>query len=393
MVWLSLRLASLVLLSFFVLTFLAPAQAQEEATAAGTTWYMHEFTSPDGAGAYLDFLPTGEDETDQTTTPNPSTSPYTFTVAAKDPLASALLAAEGASTATVFLKAFNGVPAGPTKVTIEVLAGDAAIASGELEQDVGVNAIVQYDVPLTATVTEIPAGTLVAMRTTIENTLCGCFSSLSYPRGVSTDHPWSFTLPVAAGASDLPDLPSVVFEDLAVGPFTVNVTSGNGTAADRQYNWTADLSDVVVEFASNGTGTAVLEILSAAGNKTLGNGTGNGTGAASGTGNATGTDGNATAPALLSIALNGTANKTAELRGLKAGPVAIRLGLSEFNGSVILSIRSAPALKADANTTGAGNASLAVANDAEAKASPGLALPLVAAALAAVVASRRRSMR
>src|SRR5688572_26606051 len=162
---------------------------------------MHGMTGPDGAGSHLDFEPPTGDDVDQaaTNTAAAASDPQVTHSEAKDPLPAAMALGAGDGVAKVWVKSWNNGPAPHTLVTVSIKADGAEIAAGSLEQDVMLGAIVEYTIPLTMAVQELPAGAVISMDVTLEDSVCSCYNPFAYPRGTSSDHPWQFTLPLVLG--------------------------------------------------------------------------------------------------------------------------------------------------------------------------------------------------
>jgi len=217
-----------------VLGLLGPVQAQDAAATPGTTWYVHNFTSPDGVGAFLGLLPpTGE--ADQTSAPDPQPTPYVIPISTEAPLAGGYAAVGTAGEAVMWVKGFNNAPAPQEKVTIEVLADATSLAKGSLTQDILPTApIVEFRIPLTFTATALAAGTKLTMKVTLETAGCGCYTLTGYPRGVSPDHPWQMRLPFVSLGGSSPTL----YTNVTTAGFTASAHLVNATTQAHHYNWT-----------------------------------------------------------------------------------------------------------------------------------------------------------
>jgi alpha-galactosidase-like protein len=222
----------------------APAQAPD-----GTwTWYLHKMAGPSGDGTYLDFLPP-EGETDQTATDTAAVAgdPLVIASSMEAPLAGPLPMSTEPGEALVWIKSWNNLPAPGTKVTVEILSGEAIVAAGSLTQDVLLGAIVEFKVPLSVSSSELTGGALVSWKVTIEAEECGCNNPAAYPRGVSPDHAWRFTLPVTGS---LPSLggPEILLS--AASPNVSVVAGANVTASINVTNKGTANATVVLAVSS-----------------------------------------------------------------------------------------------------------------------------------------------
>jgi hypothetical protein len=251
------RLVAFSLVAALFAAIVPAADAQTD-----TTWYLHEMTTPDGAGSYLNFTPISPDEVDNSQYPLGSTgsSKYRTSSVAQGPLASAYTAVGSEGVATVWYKTANNLPVPDVKVTITVSADGTPIATGTSAPAL-IMGYMEYVVPLTLSVSSLPAGATIQLDVDATSASCGCFIGLAYARGSSVEHPWFFTLPLVpdlgAGGSvtNLEGDVVELVEDIAAG-----------TTKTLQYTWNTELSSPEIRFAATvNAGTIAIEILDGAG--------------------------------------------------------------------------------------------------------------------------------
>lgn len=264
------------LLILLCVAALAPSAHAADAALPGTTWYVHKLTDPIGTGTFLDFLPP-EGETDQASTGDPSPSPLTITIAEAAASAVPYTGVGTAGEALLWMKGFNNAPSPGTKVTVEVLAGTVSLAKNSVTHDIvnPTGSITEYRIPLTVAATAIPAGAKVSMVVTMENSACGCFTSLAYPRGVSPDHAWQVRLPFVQQLPAAGGAVATVHATDRNATFHHAWTFANATTANYHYNWTNGPAAANVTLRLAGNGTASVRVVDAA-NRTVArlNGTG-----------------------------------------------------------------------------------------------------------------------
>lgn len=243
-----------VIVAILVSGLAVPAAAQVPTSPEGVTWYVRNFTTYDGAEAWLSFYPP-TDEVDQTVTCTgcAGPDPLTIVIAAEASLPVLLKPAGSAGEAVIYLKSWNNLPAPGTKVTVTVDSGGAVVATGSLTKDVLLGAIVEFVIPLTYSGGDMSGGSLVTMTMTIEDAATGGYNPAAYARGVSPEHMWRFTLPVApAQVQEDPGTEGLAIEYRNLTGDTVAIEEAfDGSIPVRaiQYNWTSALSTGTIRYS------------------------------------------------------------------------------------------------------------------------------------------------
>lgn len=357
---------ALLSLAILTLSLLAVPPSQAQAAVGPLVLYAKSLPAAGGAVDLVLEAPDGADGTASCIPLCPDTFELTATSAG---LPAAVVATEATVEAVAWFKSWNNAPSPGVEVTFSLLVDGTEVASGSKSADVMNNAIVEFRVsmPYTGPAT-LPAGTVVTWVVGMVNGACDCYPGTGYARGVSSDHPWSVSLPGAfAGAG--PAAP--VLETLEGAAVNMTRAFDNETTGTYVFNWTGPATPLLLAALANGTGNATLAIVDAA-NRTL------------------------AAANLTAVAATATINGT-------AGNWSITLGLDAFRGNVSILLAAPSATSASSPTPGA--TSLA---PAEADASPGddgnrtavaapeeapaptLVVLLASLALAAVAARRRR---
>jgi hypothetical protein len=352
-----LRLAFLAV-PLLILVSVPAVQAQDAAATPGTTFFVHNFVDPTGAGSFLNLLPP-DGEADQTSAPDPQPTPLAITIPGEAPLAATYTAVGTAGEAVVWVKGFNSAPAPQEKVTIEVMAGGTSLAKGTLTQNILPTApVVEYRIPLTFTATEIPAGSALSMVVSLETSGCGCYTLTGYPRGVSPDHPWQVRIPfVAPPSSGL----QVARLNVTTPGLDLSGSFANATTRATHVNWTQGPARSLAILAANVTAGNLTVTVRDAANRTL----------------------------WQAAATNGTLNQT--LTGT-AGAWSLWVNATAFRGSYHLSI--VPLVEArnvTATPTSTSRATTAtISATSSSKGTAGLTAPLALLAVLAVAAGRPR---